>query len=297
MLSKTSLKKSATVPLPFSRGAYDVSSNADCDRGRATTACWRLCTQVCCHHNYLLPSPKLAISIRTPDPRHLIFTCENTWSCLQIHCTTRQRTDTCRSAAPVPLVQEDAVMLRMATQVSILPKKRECPHFPGAALRLSACCPREGPSPQRSLHRAAFITPSGRPRCAVYTLGEGKTYARRPSLFCGMFYQEVAAPTRHGPALLPLRQQVTGDTPRGGCLARQTKPAGRCHPGCRCNQRRTPSGWLNIEKLSRTAKGQHFAIKAYFRQRDGLRTPRRERVRALPESIVVLSPWHRDSRG
>src|SRR5262245_26273463 len=36
-------------------------------------------------------------------------------------------------------------------------------HVPGAALCLSAGCPREVPSPQRSLRRAAFVTLGGRP--------------------------------------------------------------------------------------------------------------------------------------
>src|SRR5262249_30711707 len=42
---------------------------------------------------------------------------------------------------------------------------------------------------------------------------EGKTYASQSRFFCGMFFQEVVAPTRHGPAFRSLRQKVTGDTP------------------------------------------------------------------------------------
>ena len=55
----------------------------------------------------------MAISIRIPDTRNLIYFCENAWSYLQISCATGQRTDACRSAAPAPLLQEDAVILRM----------------------------------------------------------------------------------------------------------------------------------------------------------------------------------------
>jgi hypothetical protein len=47
--------------------------------------------------------------------------------------------------------------------------------------------------------------------------------ASRQSFFFGVFSQEVAAPARQGQGLLPLRQQVTGDTPLGA--------AGRDRPG------------------------------------------------------------------
>jgi hypothetical protein len=40
-----------------------------------------------------------------------------------------------------------------------------------------------------------------------------KTCASRPRFVCGMFSQEVAAPTRHGLALRPLRQEATAATP------------------------------------------------------------------------------------
>ena len=66
-------------------------------------------------------------------------------------------------------------------------------------------------------------TSSGRLPWAVCTLGEGKTDASRQSFFFGIFSQGIAAPTRHGQGLLPLRQQVTGDMPLGA--------AGRGSPG------------------------------------------------------------------
>jgi len=36
----------------------------------------------------MLFSPKIAISIYTPDARNLIYPCEDAWSYVQIHCKT-----------------------------------------------------------------------------------------------------------------------------------------------------------------------------------------------------------------
>jgi hypothetical protein len=49
----------------------------------------------------MFPSPKVEISIRTPDTCNLMSTCENAWSYLQICCKSRYRMNTCRAAVPV----------------------------------------------------------------------------------------------------------------------------------------------------------------------------------------------------
>ena len=118
-------------------------------------------------------------------------------------------------------------------------------HVPGAALGLSAGCPREVPTPQRFLRRAASVTPGGRPRGAVYTREKAKPMPACRIFSAGCFIKRLQRPggmaRRYAPA-------TGGDRRHAVVVGRGwwIRPAGRCHPGCRGNQRRTPSGWFTV---------------------------------------------------